>query len=787
MSFDLPTILVLRLGVDLTVSAGLWMQARRHPSVGGPGWWALAGLCSTLGTLGLALRLYAPGPLMAGVTNGVLGMGVLFVWMGLRSHLRLFRPIRWVVVACVGILVANVLLDLTSASLTPRQALFALIGVVVRIAMLRDMRWAERRQPSPELRALKWFTWIELVMLVGVGVAVWFDHRGDAVRFGLYVPMLLVYFMLDMLARMVICFLLVTAQLQQEGNRARQAVVAREQESRALVDNLGAGVMVLRPDQTLISINAAARRFLGWAPAGIQPATTEPLAPDWTLLREDGQPMRRHELPFERVLATAQPVNDVVIGAQTSAGGTQRQWALCNAYPENDALGALRHVVLTFVDITTLKEAQQEQQALEQKLAKSRKMEALGTLAGGVAHDFNNILAAILGNADLARQDVPGDSRARESLHQISGAARRGRELVRQVQAFSRQQPMERTAVDVAAVVAECCGLLRAASSPQVELVQTCAPGLSPVLADATQLGQVLLNLGTNAVHALDEGAGRIEFQVDQMPAHAVHLSDDALGVVNGRDANAMLVRIQVRDNGCGMDEVTRSRMFEPFFTTRTLGRGTGLGLPVVLGVVEAHGGAIEVHSEQGRGTHFTMYFPAMVTPASVPEGAPAGTGSDPDGAEGGTMAVETCSDAGAPNSPPSVEISVMADVAASDPPHILYLDDDDTLVFLVRRLLERRGYRVTAVCDQQQAIDAVREQPEAFNLLMTDYNMPGMSGLDVAKAVLAINPQLPVAVASGYITDELQAEAMAAGVREVVFKTDAVEAFCEVVARLAK
>lgn len=126
-----------------------------------------------------------------------------------------------------------------------------------------------------------------------------------------------------------------------------------------------------------------------------------------------------------------------------------------------------------------------------------------------------------------------------------------------------------------------------------------------------------------------------------------------------------------------------------------------------------------------------------------------------------------------------------MADAPTTAPRHILYLDDDDTLVFLVRRLLERRGYRVTAFTDQAQAIDAVRENPEGFDLLMTDYNMPGMSGLDVAKAVLALSPALPVAVASGYITDELQSQALAAGVREVVFKTDAVEAFCEVVARL--
>jgi CheY-like chemotaxis protein len=147
-------------------------------------------------------------------------------------------------------------------------------------------------------------------------------------------------------------------------------------------------------------------------------------------------------------------------------------------------------------------------------------------------------------------------------------------------------------------------------------------------------------------------------------------------------------------------------------------------------------------------------------------------------------MAANTSGDTELPG-PSSVENPDMAPDAITEPRHILYLDDDDTLVFLVRRLLERRGYKVTALTDQNEAIEAVRNQPTGFDLLMTDYNMPGMSGLDVARAVLAINPDLPVAVASGYITDELQTEALAVGVREVVFKTDAVDAFCEVVARL--
>jgi CheY-like chemotaxis protein len=326
--------------------------------------------------------------------------------------------------------------------------------------------------------------------------------------------------------------------------------------------------------------------------------------------------------------------------------------------------------------------------------------------------------------------------------------------------------------------VAETCSLMRAAIPPHVQLVQQVAPKHQAILADPTQLGQVLLNLGTNAVHALLGRPGRIEFQVaDVAPWDPVLPAAVAQAC---RDSGRGAVRVSVMDDGCGMDDATRARMFEPFFTTKVVGHGTGLGLPVVLGIVEAHGGAIVVDSSPGAGTTFTLYFPATAAPpqrASSPD-------ADVSPSEGGTMSAVT---SGVAQSPPPhpVEHPVMADDPSSTPRHILYLDDDDTLVFLVRRLLERRGYKVTALTDQQEAIDAVRAQPEGFHLLMTDYNMPGMSGIDVAREVLLINPRLPVAVASGYISDELQSEAQAAGVTEVVFKTDAVEAFCEIVARL--
>ena len=770
---DLNTLLLVRFGVDALIAFAFWGQMRRYPGIGGPGWWALGAVMSILGSIALMMRVGGQGPLMAALAAVLLFFSHASAWMGLRSYLRL--PAPW---QTMWLMLSVVLgLQVTLAMFTDRpeyhQLVYALSMLVMAALVLRDLLLQQAQRYAPEYRALMLLVATEgLVLLLMAGWIMKSRASLDGVS-----AAFILFFLLTKFLRVLLFSALVSLRLRQDAEQARQGMAEREAQSHALVDHLGAGVMVFRPDRSVVRINEAARRFLDWPMSEAVPTSMH-----WRLLRADGQPMARHEVPFERVLATGQPVADFVGGIRI---GGEVRWALCNAYPDNDVLGGLRQVVFTFVDITALRQVQQQQRALEQQLAQSQKMEALGTLAGGVAHDFNNILAAILGNAELARQDTAPGSSSRQSLHEISSAARRGRELVRQILAFSRQQPLARTPVCPDAIVTETCSLLRTAIAPQVQLIKQVAPHGPAILADPTRLGQVLLNLGTNAVHALQGRPGQIGFYVDTVGPDDPALPKELVEACRRSGLGA--VRIAVRDDGCGMDDATRARIFEPFFTTKGVGQGTGLGLPMVLGIVEAHGGSIAVDSRPGEGTTFTLYFPATAgeAPARVPDSAPTPL-------DDGTITAIT---SGEPPSPDtvSVEFPAMSDdpIAAPAtvpaPAHILYLDDDDTLVFLVRRLLERRGYQVTAVCDQQEAINAVRAQPNGFALLMTDYNMPGMSGIDVAREVLAINPLLPVAVASGYISDELQTEAQAAGVTEVVFKTDAVEAFCEVVARLVK
>ena len=802
MAPEFKTILLIRLVLGVMAAYYFWALSRRHPTVPGPGWWSAAIACSAVPVSALWMHLPVGMPGM--LTNLLTTLGVGLAWLGLRSHLGLRLPLGPAAWGYVSYCALNLAFFLWSPSSGPRLALFVFGQALVASLTLRDIFQLGQRRQQRELRSLTGFTVLEILCLL---VAVLYMAAGmktlDPLEVERQLPAVLAIFLVAVLARTLIYTSLVTEHLQREGDRSRQALVQRGADSRALIEHLSAGVVVFRPDQTVARINSAARRFLGWSEGGANPALPEPLGAAWRLLRDDGKPMRRHEMPFERVLATGQPVAHVIMG-MPMVNGSETRWALCTAYPENDAHGGLRHVVLTFVDISPVRQAQAQQRQLQAQLAQSQKMEALGTLAGGVAHDFNNILAAILGNAELARQDLAATHPTRESLHEISTAARRGRELVRQILAFSRQQPMERRPVNVSVVLSESCNLLRAALPPQVELVYPTDPRPHFISADATQLGQVLLNLGTNAVHALNGRGGRVEFQFEALPEGDQRIPVE-LVTERGRGAAC----ITVKDNGCGMDEATRERIFEPFFTTRPVGTGTGLGLPVVLGIVQTLGGVIDLNTRLGEGTTFVLHFPSVAGPdeadevdvhSDLPPGVPVDAplpAQDVHVLAGGSStrpAPRATIDSPLPHGqPPSLpdhtpaELSHMSIPGDSPPRHILYLDDDDTLVFLVRRLLERRGYRVTAMLNQQDVINAVRDNPTGFDLLLTDFNMPGMSGLEVAKAVLAINPALPVAVASGYITDELQADALAAGVREVVFKTDAVEDFCAMVARLAK
>jgi CheY-like chemotaxis protein len=273
------------------------------------------------------------------------------------------------------------------------------------------------------------------------------------------------------------------------------------------------------------------------------------------------------------------------------------------------------------------------------------------------------------------------------------------------------------------------------------------------VLADSTQIEQALLNLATNAMQAAQGGPQCIEIRLDTVMLDA-SFADEYPGLRGMRSSPpALTVRLAVRDEGPGMDVATRARIFEPFFTTKPMGEGTGLGLSVVRGIVQAHEGAIVTESQPGSGTTFTLYFPTA-------------TAADAVHAPGASVA--------------TVEQS------CGNGRSLLYIDDDEAMVFLVKRLLERRGYRVSAFVDAREALEVFRADPRAFVSVISDYNMPYLSGLDVAHAVRAIRADIPVVIVSGFIDDRLLSQSKNAGVRELLVKTLDVTEFCEAIHRHA-
>lgn len=409
-----------------------------------------------------------------------------------------------------------------------------------------------------------------------------------------------------------------------------------------------------------------------------------------------------------------------------------------------DESGNITGIEGAFQDITERREIEQARASLEAQLRESQKMEALGTLAGGIAHDFNNILGTILGNVDLARQDATGNWQALLSLDEIQKAGHRARDLVQQILSFSRRQPTLRRIMSLMPLVEESVRLLRAALPVNAQVEFRCAADSPSVLADPSQVVQVLLNLGINAADAMDGQAGIININVEGIALDAPMRSD--LNLKPGRYA-----RIVVSDTGRGMDAAIQRQIFEPFFTTKPAGKGTGLGLTVVHGIMQAHEGAIVVRSELGKGSRFELYFPPTHGVAA-----------------------------------PSDPVEAVGPASEGHGRHVLVLDDDEAQMFMLKRMLERWGYHVSTYQAQRQAIEAVLAEALHFDLVVTDFSMPGISGLEVARAIHKVRPDLPMIMVSGYITDALRAEAAAAGVRELIAKPLDVEAFRDTLQRLA-
>jgi two-component system, cell cycle sensor histidine kinase and response regulator CckA len=422
-------------------------------------------------------------------------------------------------------------------------------------------------------------------------------------------------------------------------------------------------------------------------------------------------------------------------------------------------------------DLTERKRAERQRDLLEAQLRESQKMEAIGTLAGGIAHDFNNILAVILGNLSLARQDVANKpSQALESLDEIEKAAQRARDLVQQILSFSRRQATQMKWLSLQPVVEESVRFLRVTLPLRMSIETQFGDHLPLVSADATQIQQVVLNLVNNAMQAMGQGCGRIVVKLAQVvvgseQVQAVPQLESLAGANNGRT-----VCLSVSDNGPGMDETTLGRIFEPFFTTKPVDEGTGLGLSVVHGIAASHGSVVVVESKIGVGTTFSLYFPA-----------PLEANSDLVRSEMASASSSSIPTKPAPEQEPSSALDEAAPRAT-----VLYLDDDEALVFVMGRLLARQGVRMLGFGVQEDALAAVANPETKIDLVVTDFNMPGINGIETLYEIRRLRAQLPVAICSGFIDDRLRSAAAEAAAVALLYKANRAESISEAIATLA-
>ncbi|MCP4120106.1 MAG: response regulator [Desulfobacteraceae bacterium] len=429
-------------------------------------------------------------------------------------------------------------------------------------------------------------------------------------------------------------------------------------------------------------------------------------APHWPDLGYDKGPC-----PFETTLTTKQGAKVPVEILLTLLDGDDQK--IC---------------VLFIRDITQRKQASQMQQHLETQLRQAHKLEAIGILAGGIAHDFNNILSSIIGFTQLIQMDTPIENeKGRKFTRRIMEASERARDLIQQILTCGRHSPTHKSPCTIGPIIRETLKLVRPSTPSTIEIRQNLASKPGKIMADPTQIHQILMNLCTNGIQAMEGEQGMLSILLDKIdiPGNAPHPQCDL-------DPGPHL-RLTVKDTGCGMDETIIGSIFDPYFTTRQLGQGTGLGLATVQGIVKDHGGSIRVESTPGQGSCFQLFFPVC-------------KGDEP---------VKSV-----PHTP-----------SPGGDETILVVDDEPEIVEVLSHMLEELGYDVLSAPDSKEALELFKRNPGSFDLILTDMTMPGLTGEELAIRAMEIRPGMPVILCTGFSKTMTPDKAEALGIREFLKK----------------
>ncbi len=490
---------------------------------------------------------------------------------------------------------------------------------------------------------------------------------------------------------------------------------------RAAVESSPNGLLVIDRDGTIVLVNREIERLFGYDREELLGTSVERLIPVSFRAHHPGFRSNFFTHPTARSMGAGRDL----FGVRKDGTEVPVEIGLTPVETEEGL-----YVVSAIVDISERKRAERDQQRLEAELRQSQKLEAVGRLAGGIAHDFNNILAMIVGFAELAREGVGrvSPTAMMADLDQILAASERGREVVQQLLRFSRPQKVDVHPIELDVVLKEAASLLKAAVPPGVTIrVLPPAGEAFSALGDPTSVHQVVMNLATNAAHAMPHG-GTIDIGFDRFYAR------DSFVRGHPDIAEGEYARLYVRDTGVGMEEEVLERAFEPFFTTKPLGAGTGLGLAMVRGIIRDHGGTVWLESAPGKGT--TVHCLLRLSPESF-----------------------------------SAVLTPAMDLPRGRRERILLVDDEPGLTEVTKRRLEALGYDVVAMNDPEAALRMVERDPAQFDLVMTDYAMPGMTGMQLAHQVTALRAELPVMLLTGYLEDFPPDELETAGIRRVHVK----------------
>jgi PAS domain S-box-containing protein len=510
-----------------------------------------------------------------------------------------------------------------------------------------------------------------------------------------------------------ISFALHSIQQEQERKRAKERLRESDKRIRNLMESLPVGVSISTVEGAVTEVNPVMWKIFGYrsekeflkVPSHLLYHDPKDRGRFLELLKKDA--VKDFEARFKRKDGTIF-WGSITSTTQTTQAGTTE-------------------VIKVFEDITERKQAKGQEKKLEAQLRQAQKMEAIGTLAGGIAHDFNNILSAVIGYTELALINIPKESSLQNDLQQVLKAGSRAKDLVRQILAFSRQAEQEIGPVQIKLIVKEALKLLRASLPTTIEILQDIQSN-SMVLADPTQVHQVLMNLCTNAGYAMQETGGTLEVSLTNVELDS-HFTGRYPDMAPGPH-----LRLTVSDTGHGMTPDVLDRIFDPFFTTKGPGEGTGMGLSVVHGIVKSFGGTITVYSEPGKGSTFHVYLPI----------------ADDLKDEGETEEIEPL--------PTGNE-------------RILFIDDEQPLVEIGNKILARLGYEVITRTSSIEALELFRAQPDRFDLVITDMTMPNMTGVELAKKLMQMRHDIPIILCTGFSKVITEDKANAMGIRELVMK----------------